>query len=496
MARNYLQGLKVLNGLVFLGALALFLSIFSFTEIYTASTGETALIAFINSVRKVVTSVIYIALYFIGIGISYVIGGLFGAIGTNNVIEAVDMFYKNFFGSWFTFSTADGKAPSIDAIIEIIGDELLVLLTDLYLIAFQVLFAISIYYAIRAVLQSNPKYNLRVIGCLILMIVLPLMVFGFRDMLELFGITNITYLTDLPNPVNTALTQLPLDNLLQFFGSPIASLAIVSYIYLELSFQINYTDLVTKPSLERSDRLEAQLSILQRESHHVVANVDKIREEAKQRKQELELKKESVGKYLAKSATSGFSYVKEMIEKKKLEAEEKKLVTAASKTRRLGSFVERLFREDAEAEDTLTAKSAKPRATHLATSTFLNFGFRLIILIIISFVIIHPHWFFVNIFRLPPAITESVAMYSPEVIIVLLLPFVLTFPVIAQVISYVKHRNLMIRLKQEGQIKQILTSVGDYVKVEEETEEDKEKKKEKEEDKEPTLTEEATTETT
>ena len=99
----------------------------------------------------------------------------------------------------------------------------------------------------------------------------------------------------------------------------------------------------------------------------------------------------------------------------------------------------------------------------------------------------------VNVFMLPPAITESVAMYSPEVIIVLLLPIVLIFPVLAQAISYIKHRNLMIRLKQEGQIKQILASVGDYVKVEEEPEEDKETK---EEDKEPTLTEEAATETT
>lgn len=489
MARNYLQGLKVLNGLIFLGALALFLSIFNFSEILTVASGETALVAFINAVRNVLTYIIYIVLYFIGIGISYVV-----SFGLPHVVSAVDSFFKHFFGSWFTFPTADGKAPEITEVFGLINEEISVLLSDIYLIAFQVFFAIAIYYAIRAVLQSNPRYNLRVIGSLMIMIIIPLMTFGLKDMLELFGITNITYLSDLPNPVNTSLTQLPLDNLFQFFGSPIASLAIVSYIYLELSFQINYTDLVTKPSLERSDRLETQLNILQRESVHVVANVDKIREEAKQRKQELELKKESVGKFLTKSATSGFSYVKEMIEKKKLEAEEKKLVTAASKTRRLGSFVERLFREDSEAEDTLTAKSARPRATHLATSTFLNFGFRLIILIVISFIIIHPHWFMVNVFILPPAITESVVMYSPEVIIVLLLPFVLTFPVIAQAISYVKHRNLMIRLKQEGQIKQILTSVGDYVKVEEETEEGKETKKE--DKKEPTLTEEATTETT
>jgi len=492
MARNYLQGLKILNGLIFLGILAIFLTIFSFSEIYTVASGETALVAFINAVRNMLTYIIYIVLYCIALGISYTIGLLSSRLGASNIIDAINLFYQNFFESWFTFPT--GSAPDIGEVFGLINDEFLVLVTDIYLIAFQVFFAAAIYYAIRAVLQSNPKFNLRVIGCLMVMIIIPLMVFGFRDMLELFGITQITYLNELPNPINTALTQFPLDNLFQFFGSPIASLAIISYIYLELSFQINYTDLVTKPSLERSDRLEAQLSILKRESVHVVANIDKIKEEAKQRKQELELKKESVSKFLTKSATSGFSYVKEMIEKKKLEAEEKKLVTAASKTRRLGRFIERLFREDPEAEDTLTAKSAKPRATRLATSTLFNFGFRLIILIVISFIIIHPNWFFVNMFGLPPAITESVAMYSPEVIIVLLLPIMLIFPVIAQLISYVKHRNLLIRLKQEGQIKQILTSVGDYVKVEEESKE--EEKKKEEEDKEPTLTEEATTETT
>jgi hypothetical protein len=40
----------------------------------------------------------------------------------------------------------------------------------------------------------------------------------------------------------------------------------------------------------------------------------------------------------------------------------------------------------------------------------------------------------------------------------------LLFPVISQLISYIKHRSLIIQLKQEGKIKEILTSVGDYVK--------------------------------
>ena len=69
----------------------------------------------------------------------------------------------------------------------------------------------------------------------------------------------------------------------------------------------------------------------------------------------------------------------------------------------------------------------------------------------------------------------------------------LIFPVIAQGISYIKHRNLIIRLKQEGQIKQILASVGDYVKIDEETKEEKKEEKKKEE---PTLSSEPTPEST
>ena len=58
-------------------------------------------------------------------------------------------------------------------------------------------------------------------------------------------------------------------------------------------------------------------------------------------------------------------------------------------------------------------------------------------------------------------------MYSPEAVIILLLPITVLFPVISQLISFIKHRNLIIRLQQEGRIKEILASVGDYVKKEE-----------------------------
>ena len=115
----------------------------------------------------------------------------------------------------------------------------------------------------------------------------------------------------------------------------------------------------------------------------------------------------------------------------------------------------------------LTASSSAPRARNLATSTLFNFTYRVGLLIIISYIIIHPHWFLDTVIQLPPAITESVAMFSPEVIIILLLPIMLLFPVISKLISFIKHRNLIIRLQQEGRIKELLTSVGDYVKKEE-----------------------------
>jgi len=245
--------------------------------------------------------------------------------------------------------------------------------------------------------------------------------------------------------------------------------AIISYIYLEIAFQINYADTVTKPSLERSDRLEAQLNILARESHFITANIDKIKAEAKERMKEIEAEQQEglvIGKFLAKTGRR-FSYVKEMIERRKLEEEEKKLVTAASKTRRLGRYIVRLFQEDSEARDTLTASSSAPRARNLATSTAFNFTYRVGLLLIISFIIIHPHWFLDTVIQLPPAITESVAMFSPEVIIIILAPIMLLFLVISKLISFIKHRNLIIRLQQEGRIKELLTSVGDYVKKEE-----------------------------
>ncbi len=468
MTRYYLLILKVINALVFLWILVIFLNIFHFGEVIITSEGELVLSSFLISLRNILTYAIFTVAY--GVAFVCVMAASLLFIAVQPFMRTLlEQFFRGLLSLWFTFP--NGTTPEFSEIPDLIGQEFAVFTENFYLIAFQILFIIAIYYAIKAFLKTDPKNDLRVVGSIVLMLVVPLMVFGFKDMLELFNIT-IPYLEDLPYPLDPSLEVIPIDNIFQFFASPVILLAIASYIYLEMAFQINYTFTVTKPSLERSHRLEAQLSVLQSESYYITANVDKIKEEAKKRKQELKIEeKATIGKFFAKTGET-FSYVKEMIEKRKLEEEEKKLITAASKTRRLGRYIHRLFQEDNEARDTLTAKSSAPKPKSLIVSTIINFIFRVGLLIIISFIIIHPKWFMENVFNLPPAIIESVAMFSPEVIIILLVPLMLIFPVISKIISSIKHRNLIIRLQQEGRIKEILASVGDYVKKEDIKEEE------------------------
>jgi len=471
MTRYYILILKSVNALIFIWILTIFFSIFHFDEVVTTSSGELVFPAFFISLKNMITYLIFTAAYGVAI-LSVLISSVIFLATQPHMITLLEHFFRGLLSLWFTFP--NGITPDINQIPDLLGQELAVFNENIYLIAFQILIIISIIYAIKAFLKTNPKNDLIVVGSIVLMLVIPLMVFGFKDMLDLFNIS-IEYLEDLPYPLDLSLEEIPIDNIFQFFASPVILLAITSYIYLEMAFQINYTYTVTKPSVERSHRLEAQLTILQSESYYITANADKIKEEAKKRREELKIEDKTtmgISGFFAKTGER-FSYVKEMIEKKKLEEEEKKLITAASKTRRLGRYMQRLFQEDSEARDTLTAKSSAPKPQSLVISTIINFIFRVGLLVVISFIIIHPKWFMEHIFQLPPAIVESVVMYSPEIIIILLIPLMLTFPVISKVISFIKHRNLIIRLQQEGRIKEILASVGDYVKKEE-VEEEKE----------------------
>ncbi len=471
MVRYYLYILRGINVLLFAGVFYIFSTIFNIDAVIITEGEKLVLIAFFEGLISVFRYLIYTLFYIIIYGFAYLITlifSIFPLFDSHYMFSFIEGFFSNYFSLWFRFP--GGSVPELFEIPELIVDELLAFAEEVYLLVFQILLLYSIISIVRAFFSSNPKFTMRSIGSIVLMIVFPFMVFKFRDMIHLFNL-EIEYFENLVNPIKLNLNAIPIDNFFAFLISPTAIFAIACYLNLEWAFQINYIDNVTNPVLERSERLETQLEIIERESKFITTDVDKIKEEARKKKEELGLEEVRASKIFAKT-TQKISYIKEMIEKKRLEQEEKKLISAASKTRRLGRYVERLFREDEDARNTLTAQSSAPKAKSLVVSTVFVFVYRMILLILISFIIIHPRWFFINVFNLPEAITRSISMYSPEVTLILLLPIILLFPVISKIISYIKHRTLILRLKQEGKIKEILASVGDYVRVREEPEEE------------------------
>ena len=467
MARYYLYILRILNAVLFIWIVLIFLTLFDFNAVLVTSEDQFILMEVIETLFNLLSYALYGILFLVVLGVILLFSLHFIWFADPRIFSIIALFFNNFLGMWFSFP--GGTTPNVVQIPSLMLEELLILTEELYLLIFSILFVFSILYVIKGLFQSDPDNNIQAIKYLVLMIVVPLIIFGFIEMLdllnavELFNSLGIINLYELEDPLSPLFNQLPINDIFGFFASPVTLFAILGYIFLEFTFQINYIDQVTNPSLKRSKRLETQLSLLRKESDSITANVDKIKKEAEKKKEEMGLEKEKIAKFMQQK-DERFSYIKEMIERKKLEMEEKKLVRAASKTRRLGRYVDKLFRQDPEAEDALTASSSAPQAKSLVISTVLNFTFRISILIIISFIIIHPQIF---LQVLPPAISDSIAMSSPEIIILLLIPILLLFPIIAKTIGYVRQRSLIMQLKQEEKVQEIMATVGDYVKKEE-----------------------------
>jgi len=458
MVRWYLTTLKVANILVFFWILAIFNTIFDQSLIDFA-----AVINVIISLKNIISYLIFGLLYLVAIGLSMMVIFLFlwhSYFDPSFMRNFLDNLFKGLLNSWFAFP--EGPLESLGQIPSRLLNQIELITDDIYNISFQILFLLLIINFIRSTLQTNPKYNFWVVGCLVGMIIIPLFFEGLRNAFNLFNIS-IEYLDDLPNPLFSSILERPINDFISFILSSIFQLALALYIYLDLSFQINYINLISMPSLERSERLESQLEVLKKEALEITTNIEQIKEESKKKKEELGIEKEAkISKFLGKKEQK-FSYIKEMILKKKLEEEEKKLISAAHDTRRLGSYIERLFVEDSEARDTLTATSSTPRPYKLIFSTLTSFFIRVIALIFIGFIILHTSWIINSVLLLPEAISGSVAMFSPEIILVVMLPIILLFPLSAQIISYVKKRALISQLKEEREIKEIEATVGDYL---------------------------------
>lgn len=408
------------------------------------------------------------------------------AFNTSLAVQSRDMFFAQWFPLVslsqrtidFLETPPDPNLMTIDQYMGYIVPELQALGESAYIILFQVLAVLMIVYGILSVIQTNPRHSLKTILYLNLMIIFPLILFGIQNLVQVFisdfnlgqyigiydaetGIGNV-----LPYPIRPEIVfmQIP-ERFGQFLLSSIFQIALASFIYLEFAFQLNYMYQVTSPSEQRAERLREQIQTLKRASREAVVHLEKIEagEPTEILEQELDeggnviekTKMESVRKFLSKTAT-GFSFIREMIERRKMEEKTKRAIEALQDTRRLSNYLNRLFDQDPEAEQTLTAKSSAPGAGRLIRSTIIDMVYRIAGITFLVFVISKTPWIITHIFRAPESIADSVEMFTPEVILTLFIPLVLLFPFISIIIRQTKAQQLRKKLRVEKEKRESL----------------------------------------
>ncbi|MFW9889829.1 MAG: hypothetical protein ACFFER_16695, partial [Candidatus Thorarchaeota archaeon] len=223
----------------------------------------------------------------------------------------------------------------------------------------------------------------------------------------------------------------------KFLFSDLQVLVLVSFAYLELSYQMIYSYSVGKPVEDREETLKKQLLALRQAT----------------RKQDAIERGEKVST-TAMSRSSGltaFSFLREAIERKVVGSKDAlENLDAVSDVRRLQIFVDELLQTDSRARDELTAKAAAPSSSYVIGSTIMGSAFRFLSVVAISFMMMSPAVFL--LFLNPPVgIQTSIEVLQPEIVLLFLVPIVLLFPFAAMVISWFSKREEEVKLTKEEQ---------------------------------------------
>ncbi len=216
---------------------------------------------------------------------------------------------------------------------------------------------------------------------------------------------------------------------LDFLFTQAQILALVSFAYLEVSYQMIYSHSVGKPVEEREETLKKQLLALRQAT----------------RKQDAIERGEKVSSTSMSRSTgaTAFSFLREAMERKVMGGQSAlESLDAVSDVRRLQIYVDELLQTDAKARDELTAKAAAPSSSYVISSTIIGSIIRFLTVIALSFMLMNPY--VVDLFlNLPLAIADSVEILQPEIVLLLLVPVVGIFPFTAAVISWMSRREVV-----------------------------------------------------
>lgn len=213
-----------------------------------------------------------------------------------------------------------------------------------------------------------------------------------------------------------------------FLTGSLQILALVSFAYLEISYQMIYSYSVGKPVEDREETLKKQLLALRQATRKqdAIERGEKIRTTA-------------IGR---STGATAFSFLREAIERKVVGSQEGlENLDAITDVRRLQIYIDELLVSDPNARDELTAKASAPSESFIIGSTILGSAMRFILVVTVSFLLMNPQVLLAP-FNLPPGILNSVELNQPEIVLLFLVPIVLLFPFIALVISWVSKRDV------------------------------------------------------
>jgi hypothetical protein len=211
-----------------------------------------------------------------------------------------------------------------------------------------------------------------------------------------------------------------------FLTSPLFFAALICYLYVEIGFQVIYMDEVTSPALERRKMIERQLKV-----------VDEIASAPEEEVIAEEIKETSKTKPAL--SEEAIKFLRNLIEmkifrKKKVEKE------ALHDIRRLQAYVDKVYTEIPGSRETLTAVAAAPDFGKVARSALIGTLLRVGGVILFSFICFSAI-VVLNQIGVPFSVIESVEFTQPEIVLVILLPIVFSFPMAAYIIGFVKERR-------------------------------------------------------
>ncbi|UCE09397.1 MAG: hypothetical protein JSW61_10530 [Candidatus Thorarchaeota archaeon] len=354
--------------------------------------------------------------FFLTMILMYGLSSMFmGAQGADQI--AVNIYNTLVLRMWYMQPYGvDSPIVSVGEVFSRFGQDFAVILDILWNNTFLFLYFLCAGIGVALFLQSIYRLEHKFVGGAFVAIQAILLIAAAQS----YIMATVSYtLPDFPN-------GFPLD-FVAFLGGQVQIVALVSFAYLEISYQMIYSNSVGKPVEDREETLKKQLLALRQAT----------------RKQDAIEKGEKVST-TGMSRSSGaiaFSFLREAIERKVIGSQSAlENLDAVADVRRLQIFVDELLSADPNARDELTAKAASPSSSYVIGSTVLGSVIRFTSVVAVSFILMSP-LVLLSAMDLPPGIANSVELVQPEIVLLFLVPIVLLFPFAASVIGWITGRE-------------------------------------------------------